>query len=118
MVSPKSELIPGPQSRGPFYARKRGKKVEVVSGFDEKVIAVVVSPAGYANGDALQIAEALNVLRRKNNHNSLDMKRDFELIRKLLIFFESKQSAAACEIPKIEGYDNDLITQVPPSASP
>jgi len=65
MVKPKSTLVPGPQSRGPFYARRRYNKIEVVSSFDSKVIAVVVSPAGYANGDALQIVEALNALRQE-----------------------------------------------------
>jgi endonuclease III len=65
MVKKKSTLVPGPQSRGPFYARKRYNKIEVVSEADEKVIAVVVSPAGYANGDALQIVEALNALRKE-----------------------------------------------------
>lgn len=34
------------------------------------------------------------------------MKRDFELIRKLLIFFEDKQSPKHCEVPEIEGYDD------------
>ena len=66
MVKKKSTLIPGPQSRGPFYARRRYRKVEIVSSSDEKVIAIVVSPAGYANGDALQIVEALNALRKEN----------------------------------------------------
>jgi hypothetical protein len=65
MAKQKSALIPGPQSRGPFYARKRYNKIEVVSECDDKVIAIVVSPAGYANGDALQIVEALNALRQE-----------------------------------------------------
>jgi len=37
------------------------------------------------------------------------MKRDFELIRKLLIFFEEKQSAKHVEIPAIGGYDERAI---------
>jgi len=66
MVSKKSTPVPGPQSRGPFYVRKRYNKIEVVSSFDEKVIAVVVSSAGYASGDAHRIAEALNALSAKS----------------------------------------------------
>ena len=37
------------------------------------------------------------------------MKRDFELIRKLLIFFEEKQSASHVEVPPIDGYDQRTI---------
>ena len=37
------------------------------------------------------------------------MKRDFELIRKLLIFFEEKQPSAHVEIPPIDGYENPVI---------
>lgn len=37
------------------------------------------------------------------------MKRDFELIRKLLIFFEEKESPAHVEVPPIEGYDDGTI---------
>jgi len=37
------------------------------------------------------------------------MSRDFELIRKLLIFFEEKQSARHVEIPPIDGYDERVI---------
>lgn len=37
------------------------------------------------------------------------MKRDFELIRKLLIFFEDKESPKHCEIPDIEGYDDNTM---------
>lgn len=33
------------------------------------------------------------------------MKRDFELIRKLLMFFEGKQSSEHIEVPPIDGYD-------------
>lgn len=63
MASKKSTSVPvGPQSRGPFYVRKRYNKIQVVSSFDEKVIAIVVSPAGYKYGDAHRIVEALNAL--------------------------------------------------------
>jgi len=37
------------------------------------------------------------------------MKRDFELIRKLLIFFEDKQSPECVEVPPIDGYDDGTI---------
>ena len=37
------------------------------------------------------------------------MKRDFELIRKLLIFFENKQSPECVEVPPIDGYDDRKI---------
>jgi hypothetical protein len=37
------------------------------------------------------------------------MKRDFELIRKILLFFEEKQSSKMCEVPPIEGYDETTI---------
>jgi len=37
------------------------------------------------------------------------MKRDFDLIRKLLIFFEEKPSPERVEVPPIEGYDDLTI---------
>jgi len=37
------------------------------------------------------------------------MKRDFELIRKLLFFFEEKKGPEAIEIPSIEDYDDLTI---------
>ncbi|MEK7761281.1 MAG: DUF2513 domain-containing protein [Nitrospirota bacterium] len=37
------------------------------------------------------------------------MKRDLELIRKLLIFFEEKESPQQVEVPPIEGYDELAI---------
>ncbi len=37
------------------------------------------------------------------------MKRDFDLIRKLLIFFEEKETPEHVEIPPIEGYDETSI---------
>jgi hypothetical protein len=37
------------------------------------------------------------------------MKRDFELIRKLLIFFEEKQSPEHVAVPAIDGYDDTTI---------
>jgi hypothetical protein len=37
------------------------------------------------------------------------MKRDFELIRKLLIFFEEKQSAGHVQLPPIDGYDERTV---------
>jgi len=37
------------------------------------------------------------------------MKRDFELIRKLLLFFEDKQSPEHVEVPPIDGYDKSTI---------
>ena len=37
------------------------------------------------------------------------MKRDFELIRQLLIFFEEKQSPQHIEVPPIDGYDELTI---------
>ncbi|MCL4524070.1 MAG: DUF2513 domain-containing protein [Acidobacteria bacterium] len=37
------------------------------------------------------------------------MTRDWELIRKLLIFFEEKQSPAHVEVPAIEGYNELTI---------
>jgi hypothetical protein len=70
MAKKKSTLVPGPQSRGPFYARKRYNKIEVVSSFDEKVIAIVVSPAACASGDAHRIAEALNALSSRSGNSA------------------------------------------------
>lgn len=37
------------------------------------------------------------------------MKRDFELIRKLLLFFEEKQSRGHIKAPRIEGYDEGIV---------
>jgi hypothetical protein len=37
------------------------------------------------------------------------MKRDLELIRKLLFFFEAKQSPEPVEAPQLEGYDEVTI---------
>ena len=37
------------------------------------------------------------------------MKRDFELIRKLLMFFEEKQSHAQVAVPPMDGYDDTTI---------
>lgn len=37
------------------------------------------------------------------------MKRDMELIRKLLLFFEAKESVDYVEVPPIEGYDDRTI---------
>ena len=37
------------------------------------------------------------------------MKRDFDLIRQLLIFFEEKQSPQHIEVPPIDGYDELTI---------
>lgn len=37
------------------------------------------------------------------------MKRDIELVRKILIFFEEKQTPSHVEIPPIEGYDELTI---------
>ena len=37
------------------------------------------------------------------------MKRNFELIRKLLMFFEEKESAKHVEVPPIGGYDERTI---------
>ena len=37
------------------------------------------------------------------------MKRDFELIRKLLLFFEEKESPEHIEVPPIDGYDKSTI---------
>jgi len=37
------------------------------------------------------------------------VKRDLELIRKLLIFFEKKESSQHVEVPPIEGYDEPAI---------
>jgi hypothetical protein len=37
------------------------------------------------------------------------MKRDFDLIRKLLMFFEAKPGSEHVEVPPIEGYDNLTI---------
>ncbi len=37
------------------------------------------------------------------------MKRDFELVRKLLMFFEEQRSAKHVEMPPIEGYDEGTI---------
>ena len=37
------------------------------------------------------------------------MKRDFELMRKLLMFFEEKQSPEHVEVPPMDGYDDATI---------
>ncbi len=37
------------------------------------------------------------------------MRRDFELIRKLLLFFEEKESPKHVKVPPIEGYDESTI---------
>ena len=37
------------------------------------------------------------------------MKRDLELIRELLLFFEEKSSPAYIELPPIEGYDENTL---------
>ena len=37
------------------------------------------------------------------------MKRDFDLIRKLLFFFEEKESPQYVEVPPIDGYDEPTI---------
>ena len=37
------------------------------------------------------------------------MKRDFDLIRKVLFFFEEKQGAQHVEVPPIEGYNDSTI---------
>lgn len=37
------------------------------------------------------------------------MKRDFSLIRKLLIFFEEKEDPQAIEVPPIAGYDDITV---------
>ncbi len=37
------------------------------------------------------------------------MKRDFELIRKLLIFFEEKESSGQVQVPPIDGYNAAAI---------
>jgi hypothetical protein len=37
------------------------------------------------------------------------MKRDMELIRKLLLFFEEKESPQHIKVPPIEGYDDGTI---------
>lgn len=37
------------------------------------------------------------------------MKRDFELIRKLLLFFEEKESHEAVQVPPVDGYDESTI---------
>jgi hypothetical protein len=37
------------------------------------------------------------------------MKRDLELIRKLLLFFEGKNSTELVELPPIEGYDKTTL---------
>lgn len=37
------------------------------------------------------------------------MKRNFDLIRKLLFFFEEKESPQHVEVPPIDGYDESTI---------
>jgi len=37
------------------------------------------------------------------------MKRDFELVRKLLFFFEAKEDPSVIEVPPIEGYPENII---------
>lgn len=59
-----------------------------------------------ARGDLSQRAAQLAIVTFQGNKK---MKRDFELIRKLLFYFEDKPDPQSVKCPEIEGYDGLTI---------